>query len=196
MILARHERQDASFRARARSRAALLPPPPPPRPPPPAPTGINSSRVFCVSGINNRWRRGGSEQRLTEIPSRIGRAEIKIRYPAVLQCLLGTAAARGIAKRIISYAKRIIISNIANNRYDWISDNVKNRDRDVQSRDRPSTRSADPNTLNLSNCRFGIVTLSGPHSFVYRSRCLSSVSRNGIIIARIQFRDPTETMDH
>lgn len=34
------------------------------------------------------------------------------------------------------------------------------------------------------------------HSFVYRSHCLSSVSRNGIIIARIQFRDPTETMDH
>lgn len=28
------------------------------------------------------------------------------------------------------------------------------------------------------------------------SRRLSSVSRNGIIIARIQFRDPTETMDH
>lgn len=34
------------------------------------------------------------------------------------------------------------------------------------------------------------------HSFVYRSCCLSSVPRNGIIIARIQFRDPAETMDH
>lgn len=34
------------------------------------------------------------------------------------------------------------------------------------------------------------------HSFVYRSRCLSNVSCNGIVIARIEFRDPTEMMDH
>lgn len=34
------------------------------------------------------------------------------------------------------------------------------------------------------------------HSFVYRSHCLSNVSCNGIVIARIQFRDPTEMMDH
>lgn len=34
------------------------------------------------------------------------------------------------------------------------------------------------------------------HSFVYRSWCLSNISRNGIVVARIQFRDPTVTMDH